>query len=223
MTSDRKQETLNEAVLVSGYQHFNNGGVRTEVVKRVSGWVGSDGVHHTHVTMSLRTSISNMGYTHVSESPLFATSAKILHALADAVADNEHLIDPAYLAPINLVLEFPTDGHTIEVRGPSGTRQGVQELAEGESLYDPTPNEQGPADSSDEDEETIDDQDTTSEKFDLAQILEEHRISIFPEYESSIWTADVYDNESPVPTRTGHGASARLAVERALAVPKPQE
>ncbi len=209
MTDEQQKPDVVETVLVSGYQHFNNGGVTTELIKRVSSFTDSSGNLQTHLTLRLRTSVSNMGFSHVSDSPLFSTSAPVLHAIAAAIEDNQHMLDPEYLAPINLELQFPVDGHTIQMRGPSGERHSPEIVASGDSLY-------GGFDG--DGEESVDeDEDLSAPIFDLDKILEEYKIAIFSQ--DDIWTADVYDGPDDVPTRTGHGPTVRQAVEQALAQP----
>lgn len=214
-----------ETVLVSGYQHVADGGITTELVKRVHTWqTNEDSETSTSVALFLRNTLSNYGVRQTSESRLFSTSAIMFQQIVKEIKDHETFLDPAYMAPIHLEIEWPTTGIQMFVAGPYGARKEPL-IANRDDFYGGVGSQtDSNSQASDDTEEAIDIDEMVadSNRVPLEDLLAEHRISIFCEYESQVWTADVYDDESEVPTRTGHAQTPRDAVEAALSVPKPQ-
>lgn len=56
----------------------------------------------------------------------------------------------------------------------------------------------------------------------LEELMMHHRIAVSPEYESQLWHAEVYDNESATPTRMATGSTPTAAVRAALQLAVPE-
>lgn len=56
----------------------------------------------------------------------------------------------------------------------------------------------------------------------LEVLMQTHRIAVFPEFESQMWHAEIFDNESATPTRKALGNSPLAAALTALAQEVPE-
>jgi hypothetical protein len=64
--------------------------------------------------------------------------------------------------------------------------------------------------------------DVLNGNYTLEALMQKHRIAVFPEFNSQMWHAEIYDSDSPTPTRKAMANSPLFAAQAALAQPIPE-
>lgn len=196
------------------YQHITNGGLSFQTIR--TEYERDDGSPLTQMDLEVRQ--SSMGVSVAFKLPLFKTTAAILRDVADRI-DSASDIDPVYLQPIDATLETADGENISEWRAISRASHvshatksvDIESSATVEDLVD------GVADlGSYLTEKLSGDHATPVKQQTLEELIEQHRIAVFPEFESSVWNAEVYDEDSATPTRAGMGRTPLEAVQFAL-------
>lgn len=204
------------------YQHISDGGFAFQTIKTVT--VADNGNKHTRLELEIRHRAMGVGIAVLI--PCFQTTAHILRDIAYQIQRAGVATDHNYLQPIDAKLEssegFLMKDWKAEARG--GDAKVYHQLEHG---LDPD-DDMAVVEDEGQDEESGEE---TSAPFrlpkiasttfvtataTLEQLMEKHHIAVFPEYESTVWNAEIYDNESATPTRRAIGRTPLEAVQLAL-------
>lgn len=191
--------------LFKAHQHISNGGITYELERTEH----PSATGKPYVLLNLVTGLSNMGIETSFKVPVFHATAAVLRAVADQIEMQDGDGDHAYMRPIRVDVKIPGQPEKTftgpeEDQKPEGgltsyVKTWVKEVAAARNA-------------------TL----TVVPADDLNTLMMQHRIGLVCEYQSKLWTAEVYDDDATEPTRVASSESPLAAVLLALTLPIPQ-